>query len=614
MRNRWAERARATSVWQSAQLLPEWQRRKLLLLVAVQVFLGMLDLLAVALSGLLATLAIAGIQSTKIGSTGTIATVLRVLHLRDLSTQWQVGILAVLACVLFLGRTAASIYLIRRALHFLGVRSAEASADLIARLLAQPLTYLQTRSSQEFLYGVTASANFLVLGVLGTIVVMAADASMLVAMAMLLLFVSPLVAVLAGLLLVGIVALLHQLTTAKAHTLGSQGGLLDVQSRDMFVEALSTYRDMQVRGSRGYYATSMRDVRLRAAFVAAESTFLPNVSKYVLESSVILGAVVIGAAEFALQNAEKAVGTLALFLAAGTRLAPAIIRLQQSAIALRVNVGQGQQALSLQAELGATAAAGTVDSLFGTEHSGFQPVVEIRDVTYAYPGNDHPAVTGMNLSVAPGQLIAFVGPSGAGKSTAADLLLGVLEPQQGSISISGMAPRDAVTRWPGAVAYVPQDVWIADGSIRKNVALGFEPGTVPDAAIWRALEVAHLDQVVRDYDDGLDAIVGERGARLSGGQRQRLGIARALVTDPRLIVLDEATSALDAETEHEISQALHRLRGHVTLVVIAHRLAVVREADNVLYFDAGRVAAQGSFEHVRQEVPGFAHQARLLGL
>lgn len=614
MNVRISERIQKSSVWKAAQLLPERQRRKLILLVLVQLFLGMLDLLAVALSGLLATLAIAGIQSSHVGSTGTISTVLRVLHLKSATVQWQVGVLAVLACAIFLGRTAASIYLIRRALHFLGVRSAEASADLIARLLAQPLTYLQKRSSQEFLFGVTSSANYLVLGVLGAVVVMAADLSMLVAMALLLLYASPLVALLAGVMLAGIVALLHRLTTAKAHLLGTQGAKFDVQSRDMFVEAVSTFRDMQVRGSRQYYAAAMREVRLRAAFVAAESTFLPNVSKYVLESSVILGAVVIGAAEFALQNAEKAVGTLALFLAAGTRLAPAIIRLQQGSIALRVNMGQGQPALALQAELGNADLKSELQTKFHSEHSGFEPTIVMQDVSYSYPTADQPAVAELNFRASAGQLIAFVGPSGAGKSTAADLLLGVLQPQDGTIEICGQPPVQAVERWPGAIAYVPQDVWIADGSIRKNVALGFEPDSVPDAAMWQALEIAHLDELVRNLPDGLDANVGERGARLSGGQRQRLGIARALVTNPSLIVLDEATSALDAETEHEISEALHRLRGHVTLVVIAHRLAIVREADTVLYFDDGHVLAQGTFDSVRESVPGFAHQARLLGL
>jgi len=189
-----------------------------------------------------------------------------------------------------------------------------------------------------------------------------------------------------------------------------------------------------------------------------------------------------------------------------------------------------------------------------------------------------------------------------------------MQPQLGTVLISGETPRAAISRWPGAISYVPQTVSLVFGSIRENVALGLPPEVIDDDLAWEALERAHLASFLRDNREGLDTKIGERGFRLSGGQRQRLGIARALYTRPKLLVLDEATSALDAETEQAIIQTLSELEGKVTTITVAHRLATVRRADVLLYLQHGVVVASGTFDEVRNVVPDFDRQAELLGL
>jgi ABC-type multidrug transport system fused ATPase/permease subunit len=195
-----------------------------------------------------------------------------------------------------------------------------------------------------------------------------------------------------------------------------------------------------------------------------------------------------------------------------------------------------------------------------------------------------------------------------------DLLLGVLLPDCGDIKISGQSPSVAIEKSPGAIAYVPQDVAIAIGTVRENIALGFPHDFATDERINKTLKIAHLESFVDSLENKADTQVGERGAKLSGGQRQRLGIARAMFTNPKLLVLDEATSSLDAETEASVSAAIQSLRGGTTILMIAHRLATVRSADLVVYISDGQILAQGTFAEVRAAVPEFEKQANLLGL
>jgi ABC-type bacteriocin/lantibiotic exporter with double-glycine peptidase domain len=195
-----------------------------------------------------------------------------------------------------------------------------------------------------------------------------------------------------------------------------------------------------------------------------------------------------------------------------------------------------------------------------------------------------------------------------------DTLLGVLKPNSGEVTISKLSPLDASQKWAGAISYLPQEIFISQGSVRENICLGYPIEIATDERIMRCLRLASLDEFVLGLPGGLDAKVGEKGAQLSGGQRQRLGIARALFTNSTLLVLDEATSALDAETEASVSQAIAALKGETTVVMIAHRLSTVRNADIVYYLADGKLVASGSFEEVRASVPNFDEQAKLMGL
>jgi ABC-type multidrug transport system fused ATPase/permease subunit len=341
---------------------------------------------------------------------------------------------------------------------------------------------------------------------------------------------------------------------------------------------------------------------------------MPNISKYVIEITVVVGSLLIAALQFVINDAAHAIAVLSVFIAASSRISPAVLRLQQGALAIKSNIGTAGPTLTLIKELSALQNQSAEVNSFQTNHSGFSAKISVSNVSVTYKPSHVPAVGNITLEVEPGSIVAFVGPSGAGKTTLMDLILGVIEPDSGSIQIGNRSPQEAIQRWPGAIGYVPQDVMISNGTIRQNVTLGFEAESITDGEVWAAIEASQLTEFVNSLEKGLETPVGDRGAKLSGGQRQRLGIARALLTKPKLLVLDEATSALDGTTEANLTDAIHRLRGDVTVIMIAHRLSTVKSSDLIYYLSKGKLIAQGSFSDLRNSVPDFDRQAKLMGL
>jgi ABC-type multidrug transport system fused ATPase/permease subunit len=322
----------------------------------------------------------------------------------------------------------------------------------------------------------------------------------------------------------------------------------------------------------------------------------------------------VAALQFILNDSAQAVGSLTLFLAAGTRITPAILRIQQNLVSINGNVVRAKPTIELFKDTDPTFTIPEYDSEIDFIHKGFEPKISIKDVSFAYPETDIQVLSNIDLEIKSGETVAVVGPSGSGKSTLVDLLLGIYLPSKGVISISDKSPADAVALWPGAIGYVPQEVILTSGSISSNIFSGFDESIVIERDVIDALEIAQLNDFICAAPLGMLTNVGERGGNLSGGQRQRVGIARAMFTKPKLLVLDEATSALDGKTEAEISEAIQGLKGKVTLILIAHRLSTVQRADRVIYLKSGEIVAQGTFDEVRKVVPDFDKQAELMGL
>lgn len=603
---------KANLVWRSLRILSLSDRKKIAAVVAIQISFGLLDLAGVALVGILGALAITGVQSR--GPGNRVSTVLEMLHLEDSSLQSQATVIGLIAAALLIIKTVLSVIFVRKTVIFLSRRSARISANLISRVLAQPLVKVQSRSMQQTLYTVTSGVESIAMNVLNTTVLMISDTSLLVILAIGLFVVDPVVAFSTFVVFSGIAYILYRLMQLRALKLGEEQRILSIESSEKILEVLNSYREIVVRNRRSYYAQELGGLRFRLADVIAERAFMPNISKYVIEITVVIGSLAIAALQFVVNDAAHAVAVLSVFMAASTRISPAILRLQQSAIAIKSSVGSAGPTLDLIEELEVIELLNEGVDRINFIHEGFTGEVVLQNVSLTYPTKTSPAVKNVSLQINQGQVVSFVGPSGAGKTTIIDVILGVLEPDSGSVQIQGNLPLESIRQWPGAIGYVPQDVMISNGTIRQNVCLGYSAQEVPEDAIWHALEIAQLADFVRNMPEGLDTPVGDRGTKLSGGQRQRLGIARAMFTKPKLLVLDEATSALDGSTEASISEAVHNLKGGVTIVMIAHRLSTVKESDVIHYMENGTLIKSGTFDELRSSIPEFDKQAKLMGL
>ena len=610
--SRFSQKLTANTVIRSLRILPKTDRLKVVLIVFLQISLSILDLVGIALAGILGSLAISGVSSRKPGN--RTQQILDLIGLGDSTLQRQALFLGFGISTLMVGKTLISILFSRRMVFFLSRRGAVLSGRLISKLLAQPLQKVQEQSMQQTMYSLTAGVNSITVGVLGTGVSLISDTTLLLAIAVGLFIVDPLVAFTSFTIFISIGFLLYRILNVRAKELGIKQSVLSISSAEKIMEVLGSYRELVVKNRRSYYSRVIGERQLELANNTAEMSFMPLIGKYVIEITMVIGGLFISAIQFTMQDAAHAVAVLAVFLAASTRIAPAILRIQQGALNIKSNLGSAQPTLDLIEKLHGADEITYAPEGIAVIHSGFIPKIELSEVSLTYKGKSKPTLNRISLQIDEGSIIAIVGPSGAGKTTLVDTILGVLEPDFGFVKISGEKPLDAISKWPGAISYLPQDVLISNGTLKENVTLGYPSGSISDDLIWNALAVAKLDDFVRNLPNQLETYVGDRGAQISGGQRQRLGIARAMLSNPKLLVLDEATSALDGETELGITDSILSLHGKTTVIMIAHRLSTIRNSDVVFYLDKGKILATGTFNEVRMQVPDFDRQAKLMGL
>jgi ABC-type multidrug transport system fused ATPase/permease subunit len=604
-------------------MLTRRERRTYWAALGLQMATSLLDLAGVLLFGMVGVIAASAAQGVAIPD--AVQVVLSWFGGEDVSATTASLVLAGIAALLLVLKTIASLWILRWVTRFLTTSSTRVAAQMCADFYALPIVHVNRFDSQWSAFALVSGVTGAIAETLTHAMVIWVELSLLVVLGGALLLLNPLIALFAVGYFGLIAIVMNQVLKGWAYSTGKVMAETAWESNLTVRDGIATYREITVANRRQHYIDRFRSLQKAGAQAYADQQFIGQLPRYGMEIALVVGAGLLVIALLQLGTVESALGSLALFLTAGTRVMPSLLRLNGSRITLRSLGPRADYAFTMASHIrehatsgavqeGSPAAPATEVDTAPSGRRGMVLEVAVRELTVSYPGSDSPALSGITFTLRPGAALAVVGPSGGGKSTLADAILGVVQPSTGSVRIGGLPPGQVVRRYPGLVAYVPQSVALVSGSVRDNVALGLTQDEISDDRVWAALERAHLADYLADAREGLDTEVGERGVQLSGGQRQRLGIARALYTDPRLLVMDEATSALDAEIENLVTQTIEELGSDVTTITIAHRLATIRRADTIIYLDRGHLLAQGTFEEVRGAVPSFDHQANLLGL
>lgn len=589
-------------------MVPARERKKISLLILGQLLLTVLELSGVALFGILAIISISGIKSSEPGTRTRI--VLEQLHLTNFPLEYQVTILSGGALVLLTVKTLLTYIITKRILSFLSVRSAVASSELLKKVLSSRLLLDQEKSRQETLYSITGGVNLIIVGVIGSIASLLADIFSLVILAVGLFVYSPTMTLISISYFALIGLFNYRSLHLKVEEHSKTSTMLSIKNNETTLELIGTFRETFLSGRDDYYLNRFTKERMGIARASASLAIYPNVSKYVVEISMLLGVLALAAFQFLTTDAVRAIGSISIFLAASTRVAPALLRLQQGFFNIKGNLAASVQSLEMVEKLQSIAPSDKKTEEIKSNHKC--NIVEFKSVNFKHKNGNRFEFENLEFEIKKGSRVAFVGPSGAGKSTIIDLMLSLKLPSGGSIRIEGVAPNVFIEGNPGKIGFVPQSTFIVDDTLIRNIALG-----VPDDE----LDIHRVEKLINELDltdlnspANVSEKMGDSGNKISGGQRQRIGIARAIYSEPDLLILDEATSSLDADSESRVVTFLDSISKDMTLITVAHRLSTVLQADQVLYIDSGKLIAKGTFSEVRQAVPDFDRQARLMGL
>ena len=585
-------------------------RRDRVLLIAsgiLQMSLVFLDLLGVLLLGSIVAIATSAVQGRPLP--GIINQSIEFLNLQNMTPQALATVFGVVATISLLSKSFLNYYLNLRNSRFLASREAKISARMAQLILTQPITTLQKFGTPEYQHSLTIGVNSATVGILAGTIAIVSEIFLQVVMATTLLVFSPTLLLIFVLYFGAIFLLLNWMLGEKANKWSARVTSLSIAGTRAIADSLGSYREIVVSGKRDHFISIFRKSREEALEFSVKSSMLGQFSKYVFENSVILGGVVFAGYAFFTKTALEAASLLAIFIAAASRIAPSILKIQLGTLLLKGARGATSKFFEILHHL--EQQSEQITSSINNDLDG--SVIRFREVSFRYPSSDKNALSEFSSEFKTGEFTAIVGPTGSGKSTLIDLMLGVLRPTHGSISVFGRDPEQV----PGSsirVGYVPQRVYLSEGSLIENICFGESSTQWDEDRVWDVLDTVLLRQWAAELPEGLTTLIGEGGARLSGGQRQRLGIARALYANPNLLVLDEATSALDAISEYEITEAFERLDKGLTKVVIAHRLSTVLKADKIVYLKGGKIQGMGTFNELRELIPDFDRQAELMGI
>jgi ATP-binding cassette, subfamily B, bacterial PglK len=577
------------------QLLSRRERRNFYIVTGLTLVTGLLEMVGVAL--ILPFLAVIT-DPEVIHSNAVLSEIYTTLNFTsDRSFLIFLG-LAVLGFILFsLLVRLASIFAIAR---FSNMRAYSLSSQLVSNYLHQPYAWFLNRNSADLGTLILSLVDQAVQNGLIPVMRIFAYAAVVLALLFLLLLIEPMVAILAAAVFGGSYIVIFLIARRTLSRLGRIILEADHARYKITHESMTGIKDVKVRGLETVFLQQFRDPSRRMAAARSLALVIAEMPRYLLEAIAIGGTVVFILFLLTWQGATlvEILPTLGVFALAGVRMLPALQGLYREFGTLKVTQPTIDE---LHADMMGTRHI-ALPRLASAEENNLplRNQLELDSVSYLYPTAERPALIDLSLRIEARRTIGIVGGTGAGKTTLIDLILGLLPPQRGEIRVDGVAiTGENLRAWQRNIGYVPQQIFLTDDTVAANIAFGIPNEEIDMAAVERAARVAELHNfIMTELPLGYRTTVGEQGVRLSGGQRQRIGIARALYHDPDVLILDEATSALDNLTERAVMDAVHNLGNAKTIVMIAHRLTTVRDCDEILMMEAGKVVGAGTYDEL----------------
>jgi len=482
--------------------------------------------------------------------------------------------------------------------RFLYYRRYTISHRMMRSYMHAPYIFHLNRNTAELLRNVTQEINVLINLVVSTLLRMTREGVMAFSILIFLFVMEPLITLviisLSG-LGAGTFILLNK---RKMKEYGAEEQMRRAEMIKALNQGLGGIKDARVLNREEEFINKFRIEAFESTKLKTYIRFIQQIPRPVVETTAVLGMLLVAVIlVWQGRSMGAIIPILTLFAMAIVRLMPSIQQLASSYTKLRYNMVSIEPLYQDLKELQKYNIQFAEDRK-RTHSMEFRNEVKINNISYRYPQADVQALKEISLTIPKGKAIAFVGSSGAGKTTIVDLILGLLEPDEGSIQVDGVDIRSSISAWQRNIGYIPQSIYLADETLRSNIAFGLPDEKVDESQVLEAVKLAQLETMIDRLPRGLDTIVGEHGTRLSGGQRQRVGIARALYHNPKVLIMDEATSALDNITEKQITRAIESLKGERTLIMIAHRLTTVKNCDTLYFMEEGQIIQKGNYHEL----------------
>lgn len=587
--------------WQSLGLLRPKQRIHLYLYVVTLTLLNLLDISAIALVGFLVSAASSLVTGSQ---TVTIAGVSW-----QLPTQAGYFWLLIAVAALFVSKAVLG-YSVSRALsNYLAGIDDEMSATVANYITTRPIAEIRNYSPAQLEWVIVEGTSRVFSQSLFALASIYSNAALLV-------FVFTIFAVVdlgLALAILGYLAVFivgFELLVRKRQRLaGAQLQKGTRRSKEAVADLLGTFRELKVFGRQSYSVNQLVQYRKEVSQSFATQRAIGSAPRYFVETGLIVGIIILLAWQLLIGTGASSIAVTAILLAGGVRMMGAVIPIQNYLGMLRVNSATAVENIALVRQAFTQVQTSSVQVQTSSvqvadlaTHTGPIPVRFDR-VCLRYSGADRDAVHNLSCVIPAGHQVALIGRSGSGKTTTVDLLLGLLTPTSGVVEVGGVKAAQALEAPHPQMAYVPQRPVLVQGTLRENIALGIAPHQISETRLHEVIAFAGLAEMVNALPDGVDTVMSLGLSQFSGGEIQRISLARALYQPPQLLVLDEATSALDAHTESIITEGIERLRGEVTVIIVAHRLSTVQRADSLIYLEDGVLRGQGPLDQLRRELP-----------